>query len=87
MNASRQGTESAWRDPDDAPELDDKWFDEADLSEGGRLIRRGRPRAGSRKVSTTIRFDKDVVEAFRAGGEGWQTRMKDALRQWLSEHH
>ena len=85
MSASRQDTESAWRDPDDAPELDDKWFDEADLSEGGRLIRRGRPRAPNRKVSTTIRFDKDVVEAFRAGGEGWQTRMNDALRQWLSQ--
>ena len=86
MSASRQDTETGWRDPDDAPELDDKWFDEADLLEGGRLIRRGRPRAESRKVSTTIRFDKDVVDAFRAGGEGWQTRINDALRQWLSEH-
>lgn len=86
MSASKEGIESDWSDPDDAPELDDEWFDTADLSENGRLIRRGRPRAASPKVSTTIRFDKDVLEAFRSGGEGWQTRMNDALREWLNDH-
>jgi uncharacterized protein (DUF4415 family) len=52
--------------------------------------RRGRP-AGStaavRKVSTTIRFDPDVLEGLRATGQGWQTRANDALREWLREHH
>jgi len=86
MSANKSDTSGSWRDPDDAPELDDAWFREADLYEGKRLVRRGRPRAASRKVSTTIRFDRDVVEAFRSDGEGWQTRMNDALRQWLSEH-
>ncbi|MDO4708530.1 MAG: BrnA antitoxin family protein [Pseudomonadota bacterium] len=49
------------------------------------LRRIGRP-PGSNKVSTTVRFDRDIVEAFRAGGAGWQTRMNDALREWLDTH-
>lgn len=47
--------------------------------------RRGRP-AGSGKESTTIRFDRDVLAAFRAAGPGWQTRMNAALRDWLKNH-
>ena len=43
---------------------------------------RGRP-TGSDKESTSIRFDRDVLAAFRAGGPGWQTRMNAALRDWL----
>jgi uncharacterized protein (DUF4415 family) len=27
-----------------------------------------------------------VVEAFRQTGKGWQTRMNQALRQYLKEH-
>lgn len=46
---------------------------------------RGRP-AGSDKESTTIRFDRDVLAAFRAAGPGWQTRMNAALRDWLKNH-
>jgi len=47
--------------------------------------RRGRP-AGAYKESTTIRFDRDVLEVFRASGPGWQTRMNAALRDWLKTH-
>jgi uncharacterized protein (DUF4415 family) len=27
-----------------------------------------------------------VVETFRATGEGWQTRMDEALREYVKEH-
>jgi uncharacterized protein (DUF4415 family) len=37
------------------------------------------------KVSTTVRFDSDVLEAFRATGRGWQGRMNQALKEWLKE--
>lgn len=47
--------------------------------------KRGRP-SGSDKESTTIRFDRDILEAFRAGGAGWQTRINAALRDWLKTH-
>lgn len=38
------------------------------------------------KVSTTVRFDREVLDAFRATGSGWQARMNDALKEWLKEH-
>ena len=47
--------------------------------------KRGRP-VGALKESTTIRFDRDVLEMFRASGPGWQTRMNAALRDWLKSH-
>lgn len=47
--------------------------------------RRGRP-SGTNKESTTIRFDRDVLDAFRSSGPGWQTRMNAALREWLESH-
>lgn len=28
----------------------------------------------------------EIVEYFRATGEGWQTRMDEALREWISAH-
>ncbi|CAM4199293.1 BrnA antitoxin of type II toxin-antitoxin system [Bordetella tumbae] len=46
----------------------------------------GRPKATTTKERITIRLSPDVVDAFRAEGSGWQTRMDDALRQWLKEH-
>ncbi|OZI31718.1 hypothetical protein CAL29_27995 [Bordetella genomosp. 10] len=51
-----------------------------------RLKRVGRPRAERPKVQLTVRYDQDVVDAFKAEGPGWQSRMNDALRDWLKEH-
>jgi uncharacterized protein (DUF4415 family) len=42
--------------------------------------KRGRPVQAVTKVSTTIRFDPDVLQALKATGPGWQTRANDALR-------
>ncbi|WP_298233922.1 BrnA antitoxin family protein [uncultured Azohydromonas sp.] len=47
--------------------------------------RRGRP-AGSTKTQIALRVDDDVLEAFKASGPGWQTRMNEALRDWLKSH-
>jgi uncharacterized protein (DUF4415 family) len=33
-----------------------------------------------------VRYDADIIEAFRATGDGWQSRMNAALKQWLQEH-
>jgi uncharacterized protein (DUF4415 family) len=38
------------------------------------------------KKQVAIRFDEDVLNQFRATGKGWQTRMNDALKEWLKEH-
>lgn len=41
----------------------------------------GRPKAVTPKVSTTIRLSPEVLEYFRAGGPGWQTRIDETLRK------
>lgn len=86
MTANKQATLTDWIDPDDEPELTDEFFDRADEYDGDKLIRRGRPKAESPKLALTIRYDADVIEAFKATGKGWQTRMNAALKDWLKEH-
>ena len=97
MNAKSQNLPAAWVDPDDAPELTDAWFKHATWTIGDKEVtkavsqasmeRRGRGRPPShKKVSTTIRFDVEVITAFKAKGDGWQTRMNDALKDWLRTH-
>lgn len=43
----------------------------------------GRPRSAAPKVSVSIRLDKAVVDGFRAGGPGWQTRINAVLAESL----
>jgi uncharacterized protein (DUF4415 family) len=38
------------------------------------------------KESVTVQFDRDLLATFKATGGDWQTRINDALREWLSEH-
>jgi uncharacterized protein (DUF4415 family) len=33
------------------------------------------------KVAVTLRLDPDVIDAFKAKGPGWQTRINQALRR------
>ncbi|CAN7279569.1 BrnA antitoxin family protein [Acidovorax sp. LjRoot38] len=45
--------------------------------------KRGRPVGTTKadaKVRTTLRLDPEVIEAFKAQGAGWQTRINDVLR-------
>jgi uncharacterized protein (DUF4415 family) len=48
--------------------------------------RGGRPRLANPKEPVTIRYDADVLAAFRSSGDGWQTKMNDALKDWLRTH-
>jgi uncharacterized protein (DUF4415 family) len=41
------------------------------------------PQKAPRKQPTTIRFDADVLAALRATGRGWQTRVNEAMREWV----
>lgn len=38
------------------------------------------------KERITIRLSPEVVAPFRATGEGWQTRLDAALKDWLKTH-
>jgi hypothetical protein len=37
------------------------------------------------KVAVTLRIDPDVLEAYKAEGPGWQTRINDTLRFALAK--
>lgn len=73
-------TKAAMQDPDARPYTDAEW--EAVKPKRGR----GRPAKEDRKEATSIRLDARVLEAFRATGEGWQTRMNDALLEYAKQH-
>ena len=47
---------------------------------------RGRPAGSGKKELVSVRYDTEVLDAFRKSGEGWQTRMNDALKDWLKAH-
>ena len=70
-------TAAAKADPDAIPFTDAQW------KQAKPLVRVGRPRAAVTKERITIRLSRDVVERFRASGDGWQTRVDTALRDWL----
>jgi uncharacterized protein (DUF4415 family) len=73
-------------DPETAPELSNDWFDKADLHYGEKLLRRGRgrPRVETPKKLVSLRLDQEVIDHFRAGGPGWQSRINAVLRKHLS---
>ncbi len=48
--------------------------------------RAGRPVGSGTKEQIAIRFDREVLAAFRSTGPGWQTRMNEALKDWLRSH-
>lgn len=50
-------------------------------------VRRARgPQKAPRKVATAIRLSPEVVEFFKADGPGWQTRVDDALQEYVKTH-
>ncbi|PWR22709.1 hypothetical protein DKG74_11625 [Zavarzinia aquatilis] len=78
-----------WVDPDDAPEITDEMFNRAELSVGGEVLRpatgtlrkAGRPKSTSPKEHINIRLSQAVLDHFKAGGPGWQTRIDEALKK------
>ncbi len=67
-------------DPDARPLNDAQW---QAVKSSARI---GRPKATVTKVPTTIRFDPDVLAALKATGAGWQTRVNEAMREWVNTH-
>lgn len=47
------------------------------------LARRGRPRSAAKRIQVTLRVDPTILDAYKAGGPGWQTRMNAALAQGI----
>ena len=73
-------TAAAMADPDAAP------FTEAEWAQVKPLVRRGRPLGSGTKTQVTLRLDVEVLAKFKATGDGWQTRINDALKSWVQTH-
>jgi uncharacterized protein (DUF4415 family) len=69
-------TAAALSDPDNQP---------LTAEQISQFKRRGRP-VGSNKTKVNLRLDVDILEAFKSGGDGWQTRINAALRDWVQHH-
>jgi uncharacterized protein (DUF4415 family) len=75
---NKQITTAALTDPDNPPLTNEE------LQQFRRT--RGRPQGSGKKEQVTLRLDADILEQFRATGNGWQTRINDALRDWVKQH-
>ena len=73
-------TAAALSDPDARTLTDEEW------AAVKPKLRVSHPSSSARKVSTTIRFDPDVLAYFQSSGPGWQTRMNAALKEWVQAH-
>lgn len=47
-------------------------------------VLRGRPPSANKKQLVSIRYSPEVLEYFRATGEGWQARMDGVLKDYVS---
>jgi uncharacterized protein (DUF4415 family) len=99
MGARLKSTAQVWVDPDDAPELTEEFFEQATPMIGDKVVSkdefkraakvalRGRPPVDAPRKAINIRLSQDVLDTFKATGKGWQTRVNEALRDWLKTHN
>jgi uncharacterized protein (DUF4415 family) len=68
-------------DPNDPAAVEGFWKNAAVRRPG----QRGQGRK-AKKVLLSVRYSPEVVEFFKSSGEGWQTRMDEALQEWMASH-
>ena len=81
MSAKRKVSSRISNPRDIAPEITEAWIEGADLYDGERLVRRGRPTMANPRQLLTLRLPPDVIARWKATGPGWQTRMADAVEK------
>lgn len=47
---------------------------------------RGRPKSDNKKLLVSVRYSPEVVAYFKSTGVGWQSRMDEALREYVEQH-
>ena len=93
----RISAEDSPYDPNDEKAVSSFWKDAVVTHGGGYPLVRAalaeRRKPGQRgpgkrspKVAINIRLSPDVLDAFRATGDGWQTKVDGALKEWLQTH-
>ena len=90
MTERKRDTKLSLSDEDEPVEWPDEVWDRAQISIGGKVVReatgtltrRGRPPVGDvPKQQVTLRLPRPVIEHFKAGGAGWQTRIGEVLER------
>ena len=81
MSAKRKGSVRTSPDLDEVPELGEDWIEAADLYNGKKLVRRGRPKLEKPRQLLSLRLPPDVIASWKSSGPGWQTRMAEALEK------
>ena len=70
----------------DGKSEDDKPLTPKEMADGLMAYKkRGRPFSVATKKQIAIRLDPEVLEAFQKEGPGWQTRINNALKDWLQQ--
>lgn len=71
-------TNSALADADALPCTDDML----------KTVKVGRPRLAEseKKQAVSIRLSPEVMNFFKANGKGWQSRIDDALKEYIASH-
>jgi uncharacterized protein (DUF4415 family) len=72
-----QITAAALSDNDAMPLTDSEWEEVKPFVFIGEL---------PHKERVAVSFDKEIINYFRATGSDWQSRMNDALTEWIREH-
>jgi len=44
------------------------------------------PQKEPTKIPLTVRYSREVVDYFKSTGAGWQSRMNEALQEWVAQH-
>ncbi len=73
----------------DSPRTTEADWEAAVLKQDGVVVGQVKTRGPNRrpnKEQVAIRYSPEVLAAFRATGPGWQTRMNEALKDWLKDH-
>jgi uncharacterized protein (DUF4415 family) len=67
-------------DPNDAAATR-AFFAQADLIRHGKTVRRGQrgPQKAPTKKMVSLRLSAEVIDHFKSGGPGWQTRIDETL--------
>lgn len=61
----------------------------ADFLSSAKIVRARGQRGAQKeptKIATAIRLSPEVIAFFKAGGKGWQTRVDEALREYIKNH-
>ena len=70
----------------DNPEWTEAMFAKAKRGTAHAKRGAGRPKSETTKVQKTLRLSPEVLAYFQSTGKGWQTRIDEALKEYVISH-